>query len=829
MSRRFGANGPRLHRAGWDVLPVKEREKFPVIPNWQDGFTTQQITAFAANGSANSSIGLLASQFPAVDIDVLDAECASAIEQFALEFFGPAPVRYGKAPKRLLMFRTSEPFSKAKVFLTDPQGKTTGADGKDYAVEVLGRGQQYVVYGEHPDGFEYRWPNADGPGDIDTNTLTQITVESVNTWLDALPLYLPAGWTVRDNTSASVVTVSPEEALAFYKPPLEGWDAQRIREEIAPFLELGMHYDDWLKVGQALHHQFQGGVEGLALWDEIFTPSKKFRSGVAEKKWPSFHLQRNTKHGPVTLASLIKDVKTAREQSRAAAMKQAMETARLAIEGSGDDHTLRTTVANAIKADPALDKNQREILAQLFNAKHKELSGAKLQIKEVRELLGVQAKPDAGLADKGLPEWVKPWVYVTDCDKFLNLLTKEEVTRQGFKSKFNRFMPITFGGGRLQADQIALEDWRLPTVAHKAYMPSAGPVFTLFDLQWANLYRADSVPEIPGNLTSEHERALTLLMRHFELYLHDLRERGLLLSWIAHNVQKPGVKIRWSPYLHGPPGDGKSFFGELIGHLLGGQNVRTLNGSTLESNFTDWAMGYAVTVVEEMKQHGHNRHDVMNKIKPFITNTEVEIHPKGKPSYSAPNNTNYLLLSNYLDGAPVEDSDRRYMFLSSAFTKDEAKRRTDEGYFAELFTAVQENAGALRQHFLTLELHPEFDPNGRAPFTAAKATVVEMSKSELEVLVEELLEQGAVGVCAEVLTSAHLSRALRARTDEPLNTTRINRLLSLKGYQFLTRSWWQGEACRVWIQHGQRWTIGEAVERLNQTLGADFLQTSHVV
>jgi hypothetical protein len=341
-------------------------------------------------------------------------------------------------------------------------------------------------------------------------------------------------------------------------------------------------------------------------------------------------------------------------------------------------------------------------------------------------------------------------------------------------------------------------------------------------LDWANLYRVESVPEVPGVLSDADQEAITLVMSHFEAYLPDQRERGLFTSWVAHNVQHPGVKVRWSPYLHGPPGDGKSFFGELLGRLMGAQNVRTLNGSTLESNFTDWAIGHAVTIVEEMKQHGHNRHDVMNKIKPFITNSEVEIHPKGKRSYSAPNCTNYLLLSNYLDGAPVGDSDRRYMFLSSALTADGAKRMTEEGYFSRLFTAVEDHAGALRQHFLAMPRHPEFDANGRAPFTSAKATVIEMSKSDLEMAVEELLENGAVGVCSEVVSSAHLSRALKARMEDTLNTQRVHRMLSLKGYVYLTRRWWEGQACRIWVRQGTNWNEDDALQRLKATLGADF-------
>jgi hypothetical protein len=256
---------------------------------------------------------------------------------------------------------------------------------------------------------------------------------------------------------------------------------------------------------------------------------------------------------------------------------------------------------------------------------------------------------------------------------------------------------------------------------------------------------------------------------------------------------------------------------------MGGQNVRSLNGSTLESNFTDWAMGYALTSIEEMKQHGHNRFDVMNRLKPFITNTEVEIHPKGKPSYVAPNSTNYLVLSNYLDGAPVEDEDRRFMFISSSIGLAEVKRMTDEGYYKKLFIAIQNNAGALRQWFLSYALHEEFKADGRAPHTATKDTVVEMSKSELDILAEELIEGGAVGVHKQVVSSQHLSRALRAKTDEPFQTTRVSRMLTAKGFRFLTRKWWNGEACRVWTLQGEDMSVDEAIKLLDSTTGMDFL------
>ena len=38
-----------------------------------------------------------------------------------------------------------------------------------------------------------------------------------------------------------------ESDLLYHRAPLADWDADRIRQEIAPYLDLEMHYEDWIK------------------------------------------------------------------------------------------------------------------------------------------------------------------------------------------------------------------------------------------------------------------------------------------------------------------------------------------------------------------------------------------------------------------------------------------------------------------------------------------------------------------------------------------------------------------------------------------------------
>lgn len=302
MTARFGALGPELHRAGWDVVPIQPKTKRPIIEGWQRGFTTEQVAELAANGYAAGSIGLLARKFPGADIDVLDGECADAIERCVVDVLGPAPVRYGTAPKRLLMYTTAEPFTKVKVFLRGPNGDR-GPDGKKYAIEFLGDGQQYVIYGQHPDGHDYRWPASDGPGGSEVWDLTSITRADVDRVIAALPQYLPDGWS-RVDTSGHVPDMSCD-VLSQIKMPLDGWDAERVDMEILPFLTGYDEYEDWMHVGMALHHQGEGDPKWLDLWDNWSSQSGKWVEGVCADKWAGFSEQRFQGKGAVTLASLL--------------------------------------------------------------------------------------------------------------------------------------------------------------------------------------------------------------------------------------------------------------------------------------------------------------------------------------------------------------------------------------------------------------------------------------------------------------------------------------------------------------------------------------------
>lgn len=118
--------------------------------NWRAATPTIDEVRSWVNNAEPANIGVKADRFPGVDIDVTDETLSDIIQHEAMEFLGWAPVRIGKPPKRLLMYGTDEPFGRMRLWFDK--------DGQHHLVELLGQGQQYLIYGTHPQTLKpYSW------------------------------------------------------------------------------------------------------------------------------------------------------------------------------------------------------------------------------------------------------------------------------------------------------------------------------------------------------------------------------------------------------------------------------------------------------------------------------------------------------------------------------------------------------------------------------------------------------------------------------------------------------------------------------------------------
>lgn len=314
--------GSGIVKNGYPVVGILAGYKRPGYPNWsQKGLTAEQCkdprTIPGAPGMVHEGVGILCGKGEnpvcCIDVDSNDAGLSQEFEERVKSLLGPEYVLYkrtGKAPKFALMVRASEPhWSKRVTAKFEKAGKTA-------QLEILGEGQQFVAYAVHPEtGLEYLWSDWEyAPAVTRADELPVITYDQVTTLLITFEFlakkhgYTPKGGSAsadapRDYSSSRVFDEDFNESIT--KQPL-GKTLQEA-EEVLNGIELkDGDREKWLKIGMALHHEFNGSPEAKALWDKRSENVEGFRGPESsEKTWESF--KHDSHVASVTFRTLIKE------------------------------------------------------------------------------------------------------------------------------------------------------------------------------------------------------------------------------------------------------------------------------------------------------------------------------------------------------------------------------------------------------------------------------------------------------------------------------------------------------------------------------------------
>lgn len=191
----------------------------------------------------------------ALDIDTLNAELAERAESLARATLGPAPVRFGRAPKRLLLYRTEPGVPYQRVIFDDGLEHKPGAEAR---IELLTDDRQFVAHGIHPaTGQPYKWV-----GLCELNDLATVTPEAFRAYFDLLASLLPAA---KKETQAapSDRNVDQNSLRADLETVRKAVDALPNTTALFPT------YDDYVRVGYAIKGAcLDAPAEGLQLFQQ---------------------------------------------------------------------------------------------------------------------------------------------------------------------------------------------------------------------------------------------------------------------------------------------------------------------------------------------------------------------------------------------------------------------------------------------------------------------------------------------------------------------------------------------------------------------------------
>ena len=224
------------------------------------------------------------------------------------------------------------------------------------------------------------------------------------------------GWMVEKvwGEALSAGADAGEDAFANLKSALDGWELDRVVDEVLVHLDPDVGYGDWLKVGAALHHQSGGDPEWLDAWDNWSAASGKWVEGYCAEKWESFSQQRSTGRGAVTLASLLHITKDKREVAKLDKRDEAMKLVMDMVENCADVRQLQEKIAAGIAHTAEVSDVEREQIAVAIQSKAKDL-GTKLPLSTVRGWVRARVKVSGGfvnLNDDGYPLCTLPNFYV---------------------------------------------------------------------------------------------------------------------------------------------------------------------------------------------------------------------------------------------------------------------------------------------------------------------------------------------------------------------------------------------------------------------------------
>jgi len=571
------------------------------------------------------------------------------------------------------------------------------------------------------------------------------------------------------------------------KQPLDGITLEDAEGYLAQLPdEYAEDRNKWLKVGMAIKHQF--GEEGEGLFNTFSQRGSSYDSERFQVDWDSFNSDGDK------LTTFKSVIKWANENT---------------VKGIGDQIEKAGSLAGSLEE---LEQCQKELaklhlsefdLSQHLRSlqkKFKKFSGKSPSItsleKKHKRLVNKHRNRDV---DGG---FVDDYVYMTATKEYFHKESKTVMSAQSFDVKHTRETPPDSEGDPQSA--VRFVNSRIEVVENSMYNPVEGDVFEHDGLRYVNLYKPHIIDDEPDPLSDIADR----LKGHIAHLLPDEREQQIMINFLAHQVQFPGKKIPWAIILQGVQGDGKSLLGEMMQLVLGHSNVRVMNAQTLETPFNAWVMGQCLNIIEEVKIGNYHKHDILNRLKPTISNKYVEVTKKGHDPRVVLNTSNYLAFTNYRDALPIDDSDRRYCIFTSQWQSAKALigfRTKNPGYYHDLYEDMRGGVVELYHWLKDHKIPDSFMKQDRAPETQARLDMINLSKSHEQQLIEQAIEDFN---CEDInenfinVTSMNKKVGAARINDESYNEfpqgRGLNKTLITMGFIKIDRKKMKGEVCNLY-------------------------------
>jgi hypothetical protein len=196
-------------------------------------------------------------------------------------------------------------------------------------------------------------------------------------------------------------------------------------------------------------------------------------------------------------------------------------------------------------------------------------------------------------------------------------------------------------------------------------------------------------------------------------------EARLWLLWHAYLLQHPDWAPGWQWLVQTDQGLGKDLILRPLGRAHGDDFINA-SPSMLTSIYNTYAEKHLIGV-SEMREQG--RSDAYTTLKTITSGTpEIQIHPKYRNPYRAPNVAGFVIFSNETYPIRIAHDDRRFRVVSNF----KQRPQTSE-FYTKMVKLLDQHWAMLAEYLIGLEISDvDLDMlQGNAPTSKAKASMAE--------------------------------------------------------------------------------------------------------
>lgn len=311
------------------------------------------------------------------------------------------------------------------------------------------------------------------------------------------------------------------------------------------------------------------------------------------------------------------------------------------------------------------------------------------------------------------------WIYVVDLKCFYNVVDDGAYDKEQFYDYCSSELPKAFKSKDIIANPL------FPVYRSINYDPNGKKNIFEGKKRIYNTFKGlPDIDAVKGDCSpfTEHVRYIT-----GEKYC------DIIFDYLAYNVKHIGNKIKWMPVIQGDFGTGKSTIHTIMRLLLGDNNVNEITPDMLREQYTHWAKNKCLIFIHELLSFG--RLEVMNKLKTYITESNIQIREMYRNPYAIKNIFNFMAFTNHKDCIRIENGERRYCVI---YNDQPAK---EPEYYTKLNDWINKIKNLEKiKYFLVNRNLGKFNPHSHAPKTEFMDEVVYRSYSEVEKIVKDSVD-----------------------------------------------------------------------------------------